>query len=280
MLRHLEREWVLQVFGLMVLFLSILLCAGQGHADEGNKELRLGISLSIPPWVIRETDSGLKLDIIRKALEGSGYNVKTVYAPYARAYELFERGKVDAIMSPGAPIVDIGFLSEPVVNFHNVAISLKKKGFPGNLPWSFLHDKSIVAFQKASLLLGNDFSSLVKDNPLYEEIGRQHLQLNLLFVREVDLIVMERSIFGYFWRQAVEREYPGDPRFLQQVQFHELFDVSEYRYLFLSEEDRDVFDKGLDRIKKDGTYNALLEQYGNMFERYDPIAKVTSKTRN
>lgn len=46
-------------------------------------------------------------------------------------------------MSPGKPIVDFGFLSTPVVSFHNVVISLKKKGFPKDLSWSFLQDKSI-----------------------------------------------------------------------------------------------------------------------------------------
>lgn len=263
----------MRVFGLMACVLSILLSAGQVHAHENNKELRLGISLSIPPWVIRETDSGLKLDIIRKAFEGAGHDIKIVYAPYGRAYDLFERGKVDAIMSPGTPIVDVGFLSEQVVSFHNVAISLQKKGFPKDLPWSFLQDRSIVAFQKASLLLGEDFANLVKNNPLYEEMGRQHLQLNLLFLREVDFIVMDQSIFGYYWRQAVERDFPGDLRFLQKVQYHELFDNSEYRYLFLSQEHRDVFDKGLDRIKKDGTYDTLIGRYAKMFERYQPAEK-------
>ncbi len=44
---------------MLCVFVAILLGAGQIHAQEKNKELRLGISLSIPPWVIRETDSGL-----------------------------------------------------------------------------------------------------------------------------------------------------------------------------------------------------------------------------
>lgn len=266
----------MRVFGLMACVLSILLSAGQVHAHENNKELRLGISLSIPPWVIRETDSGLKLDIIRKAFEGAGHDIKIVYAPYGRAYDLFERGKVDAIMSPAAPIVDFGFLSEPLVSFHNVVISLQKKGFPKDLPLSFLQDKSIVAFQKASLLLGGDFANLVKDNPLYEEIGRQHLQLNLLFLREVDFIVMDQSIFGYYWRQAVEHDFPSDSRFLQKVQYHEFFDISEYRYLFRSQEHRDLFDKGLARIKKDGSYDAILKKYENMFELYQPAMKDPS----
>lgn len=238
--------------------------------EDPAKELRLGISMSIPPWVIREDDSGFKLDVIRKAFEGSGLTIKCVYAPYGRAYDLFESGHVDAIMSPQNPIVDQGFLSQPVVSFHNVAISLKKKGFPKDFGFEFLKDKSVVAFQKANQLLGDDFKRAVEGNPLYEEIGRQHLQLNLLFVREVDFIIMDQSIFGYYWRQAVEHDYAGDSRFLQSVQYHELFNRSEYRYLFLSQNERDVFDKGLARIKQDGTYDALVDKYSAMFLKYEP----------
>lgn len=265
---------------LLILLNAVLVRAEDVHASlkdsaqtVDEKELRLGISMSIPPWVIRESDSGFKLDVIRKAFEGSGLSIKCVYAPYGRAYDLFENGQVDAIMSPQRPIVDLGFLSKPVVSFHNIAVSLKKKGFPKNFELDFLKDKSVVAFQKASQLLGDDFNGAVKDNPLYEEIGRQHLQLNLLFVREVDFIIMDRSIFGYYWRQAVESDYAGDSRFLQQVQYHELFDSSEYRYLFLSEHERDVFDKGLERIKQDGSYEALVEKYSAMFRKYEPKRK-------
>lgn len=255
---------------MLIIFVAILLSAGQIHAHEKNKELRLGISLSIPPWVIRETDSGLKLDLVKKVFEGSAYTVTPVYAPYARVYELFEQGKVDAVMSPANPIVDIGFLSEPIVRFKNVAISLKKKGYPKELEWGFLQDKSIVAFQKASELLGKDFKTLVHNNPLYEEQGRQRLQLNLLFIREVDFIVLEQSIFGYYWREAVERDYPGDARFLKEVQYHKLFAETEYRFLFRSEDQRNVFDAGVQRIRSDGTYSNLVEEYANLFERYQP----------
>ena len=264
----------------LALFLSFAALAqetGQvpeGQSDQG-RQLKLGLSFSIPPWVIREEDSGLKLEIIRKAFEVSGYQIKPVYVPNSRAYKLFEQKQIDAVLSPSKPVTNIGYLSEPVTSFHNVAISLKKKGFPKDIPISFLSDKSVVAFQKAHQFLGAEFGEIAGHNANYEEITQQHLQVNLLFVREVDFIVMDRSVFGYFWKKAVEQEYPGDERFLQEVQVHELFSKSIYHYLFLEKVVRDQFDLGLKKIREQGVYDQLVKQYAKAFQEYRPTAPAT-----
>ena len=264
----------------LALFLSFAALAeetGQvpeGQSDQG-RQLKLGLSFSIPPWVIREEDSGLKLEIIRKAFEVSGYQIKPVYVPNSRAYKLFEQKQIDAVLSPSTPVTNIGYLSEPVTSFHNVAISLKKKGFPKDIPISFLSDKSVVAFQKAHQFLGAEFGEIAGHNANYEEITQQHLQVNLLFVREVDFIVMDRSVFGYFWKKAVEQEYPGDERFLQEVQVHELFSKSIYHYLFLEKVVRDQFDLGLKKIREQGVYDQLVKQYAQVFQEYRPTAPAT-----
>ncbi len=87
---------------------------------------------------------------------------------------------------------------------------------------------------------------------------------------------MEQSIFGYYWREAVERDYPGDAHFLKEVQYHKLFAETEYRFLFRSEDQRNVFDARIQRIRSDGTYSTLVEDYANLFERYQP--KSTGST--
>ena len=264
----------------LALFLSFAALAQEtGQVPEGQsnqgRQLKLGLSFSIPPWVIREEDSGLKLEIIRKAFEVSGYQIKPVYVPNSRAYKLFEQKQIDAVLSPSKPVTNIGYLSEPVTSFHNVAISLKKKGFPKDIPISFLSDKSVVAFQKAHQFLGAEFGEIAGHNANYEEITQQHLQVNLLFVREVDFIVMDRSVFGYFWKKAVEQEYPGDERFLQEVQVHELFSKSIYHYLFLEKAVRDQFDLGLKKIREQGVYDQLVKQYAKAFQEYRPTAPAT-----
>lgn len=272
----------------MAMFMfSALLSSTSLHAEErgsglmgasgDERELKLSLSLSIPPWVMREKDSGLKLDVLRKALEAVDYTLRPVYVSNARAYKLFEQQQLDAVLSPSRPVLHTGYLSQPVISFHNVAISLKKKGFSQHISMSFLNDKSVVAFQKAHQFLGPEFGEMAKNNPSYEEISQQSLQLNLLFLREVDFIVMDRSVFGYFWKDAVENEYAGDQRFLQDIQIHELFKPSVYHYLFLNKSVRDEFDLGLAKIKEEGVYDKLVSEYEQAFKAYKPQMPSSSR---
>lgn len=250
--------------------------SGLMSASNDEKELKLSLSLSIPPWVIRDEESGLKLEVLRKALEAVGYKIRPVYVSNARAYKLFEQRQLDAVLSPSRPVIHSGYLSQSIVSFQNVAISLKKKGFSEHIPMSFLNDKSVVAFQKAHQFLGPEFGEMAKNNPSYEEISQQSLQLNLLFLREVDFIVLDRSVFGYFWKDAVEKMYPGDPRFLQDIQVHQLFEPTVYHYLFLERSVRDEFDLGLKKIKEDGIYDGLVKEYEQAFKEYKPLMSPSS----
>lgn len=273
---------------IMAMFMfSALLSSASLHAEDrgsgllgasnDEKELKLSLSLSIPPWVMRDEDSGLKLEVLRKALEVVGYKIRPVYVSNARAYKLFEHRQLDAVLSPSRPVIHSGYLSQSIVSFQNVAISLKKKGFPEHIPISFLNNKSVVAFQKAQQFLGAEFGDMAKNNESYEEISQQSLQLNLLFLREVDFIVMDRSVFGYFWKDAVENVYPGDPRFLQDIQVHELFEPTVYHYLFLERSVRDEFDLGLKKIKGDGIYDKLVKDYEQAFKEYKPQMSSSSQ---
>ncbi len=250
---------------------ALFILAGLASPAASAKEpLVFGISFSIPPWVMRENDSGLKLDLIRAALDHTEYRFVPKYVSHARSHEMFSTGAVGAVLSGQKAVLENGFLSEPVVNFQNYAISLKKKGFPADISVDFLKDKSVIAFQKASRLLGPRFTAAVEKNARYEEFSRQSLQLNRLFIREIDFIVTDRSVFGFYWRQAAEVERVGDKRFLQPVVFHQMFKPTEYSFLFADSDARDAFNLVLSRIKEDGTYSALVERYMDFFNLYQP----------
>ena len=106
---------------------ALFILAGLASPAASAKEpLVFGISFSIPPWVMRENDSGLKLDLIRAALDHTEYRFVPKYVSHARSHEMFSAGAVGAVLSGQKAVLENGFLSEPVVNFQNYAISLKK----------------------------------------------------------------------------------------------------------------------------------------------------------
>lgn len=264
-----------RLIALIILLFGYIQLACALDKNEPGKQLDIGISFAIPPWVIAENNTGIELDILREALKLSGYQIKPNYLSFALSYSLFEAGKLDGILNATKASVKTGFFSEPVVTFQNVAISLKEKNFPADIDMGFISDKSIVAFQKASILLGEDFSRAISGNLRYQEVAKQNLQINLLMIRDIDFIIMEKNIFGYYWQQA-----QSDPHLIRAksklnrpVQLHYLFKPTNYRFVFATEQIRDDFDRGLKTIKDNGLYDEI-------FKRYSHLIDLHTKTRS
>jgi len=245
--------------------------------------LEIGISMSIPPWVMKDTNSGIELDILYAALDSDAYIVKPNYLPFAMAFNLFDEGKLDGIINAKEGVTRTGYFSEPVVEFQNVAVSLAHKAYPANIDVDFLGNKSVVAFQKASSLLGARFGRMAEQNPDYQEIAKQNLQINLLFIRNTDFVVMDKSIFGYYWFRAVNEQTNPElrARYFKPVQFHYIFEPTHYPFVFKSEAVRDAFNQGLTRLKLTGQYGEILNKYDkltNLYERAKQHHKDDSVT--
>lgn len=264
--------------GIYVFILGLLL-TGTLQAQEtlhNAKQLTIGVSIAIPPWVIAENHTGIELDILKEAFAIKGYQVTPSFLSFALSYSLFEADRLDGIMNVKINSVKNGFYSDPVVHFDNVAISLEDKNFPENIEVSFLENKSVVAFQKASLNLGDRFSQMVARNTRYQEIAQQHLQINLLMIREIDFIIMEKSIFGYYWQRAL-----NDPELTfakaklnRPIRIHKLFEPTEYRFVFAREQVRNDFNAGLRHIKNNGQYAAIFQRYEHFTDLYSKTKKM------
>jgi polar amino acid transport system substrate-binding protein len=197
-------NWLIGLISLV--FIQCVFTAQTTGAElfpDKHPPLKIGISFAIPPWVIPENNTGIELDILKEAFKVNGYQIAPNYLSFALSYSLFEADKLDGILNVTEASVKKGFYSAPVLHFQNVAVSLKEKGFPAELELNFLEDKSIVAFQKASVLLGDTFNQIVSKNLRYQEVANQSLQINLLMIRDVDFIIMEKNIFGYYWQKSL-----------------------------------------------------------------------------
>ncbi|MDX1451338.1 MAG: transporter substrate-binding domain-containing protein [Oleiphilaceae bacterium] len=256
-------------FQRLIIFVALVVAPVASHCEQ-SETLEFGVSFSIPPWVIKDTDSGIELDILKEAFADSSYRIRPVYVPFALAFKLYEAGKLDGVINAKEGVFEEGFLSKPVVTFQNVAVSLKRKAFPEKFNIDFMSDKFVVAFQRARDLLGPKFSAMANSNPDYQEIAKQSLQINLLFVRDTDFIVMDRSIFGYYWHHALAnyQDSKGRYNFNQEVQLHYVFEPSPYRFLFKSEAIRDQFDKALEQMREDGRYDQILTKYDHLTRLY------------
>ena len=218
------------------------------------KELTLAVGLALPPYNIPETDSGIELDIVREALKIKGYTVKPKYVPFARVKRELANREVDGALTINADSGIKAFYSDEHLVCENVVVSLKKNGFTIR-SINDLKDKSVLAFQDATLYLGKDFASMADHNPAYKEIAKQELQINLLYSNRVNTIVLDKNIF-YYHRKHNNRVDTSQP-----IEIWQIFPPTPFRVAFVDETVRNDFNEGLKQLRESGRYNAIVKKY-------------------
>lgn len=238
---------------LAVLLLAIMQIAALQSVSA--EELKLAVSLTLPPFVFADTDSGIDLEIVKEALALKGYTVKPVYMVYGRTAADLNAGKVDGALTVtkerGLKNV---YLSDQYICYENVAVSLKSKDYHIT-EIKDLAGKRIIAFQDASKILGSDFANAAKSSPSYYEIPDQENQVALLFKNRTDVIVLDINIFKYY--QQNTKKADTSPA----VDIVTLFPASCYSVGFISEKVRDDFNEGLKELRKSGRYDEIFRKY-------------------
>ncbi|MCD8522288.1 MAG: transporter substrate-binding domain-containing protein [Saccharospirillaceae bacterium] len=229
--------------------------------------VRVGCGDSIPPYVIRQNDRGIVLDILRRALLTQNKTLDVRYNNNTNNVIAFNDGELDiacitsSSASPGA-----FFSRQPLIVFHNIAISLSSRKVLLN-DVSNLGNYRIDAFNLASQLLPEQFTAEAARSPAYRERSDQKQQVEALFRGDTDVIIMEQTIFRYFLSQ-LRRADPNNPRYQQQYQYHDLFAPNYYYAAFRSKQLRDSFDMGMNLLTDSGELDKILQSYERLLADY------------
>ncbi|WP_163130875.1 ABC transporter substrate-binding protein [Agarivorans sp. Alg241-V36] len=204
--------------------------------------ITLATSKSIPPYIIKEQQSGIQLDIIKQAFSNAGYQVKQViFTSNLRAERMLQQNAVDAIVN--APNNGShAYLSEPVIFYQNVAISLSAR----QLSIQSIDDLTkfrLMAFQNAKKYLGEQFSTATEQAKFYTEVANQSAQLERLYRGQVDVIVLDKRIFHYLNQKLIDKQRPTAP-----VTTHSIFPESPRLLGFHDPQIRDQFNAGLKQV--------------------------------
>ena len=247
-------------------FLSILfLWSSWAYAQPPEKELTIVFSQYTPPYVF-ENDRGIVVEIVRVALESSGYKVKPIYVPIGRGTKMFAEKQVD-----GTTIIQESSgvkaeYSDNFMQYYNRAFTLKSR----NLTVRTIADmkgKSVAAFQNAEKYLGAEFAWAVAGNPDYKEMAQQEAQAQMLLMGRIDVAVMDESILKYY-RQKLIAEGKVDKG--QEYIGFDIFKPTPFKAAFNNANVRDSFNKGIATMRKDGRYDAIYRKYT---EQYYAIKK-------
>lgn len=218
------------------------------------KELDVVVGWNKPPYVISQEHTGFEVDLVRAILAEMGYGLSPIYVPFGRTARLLKDNAVDIglTLNP-AHNVEVAILSEPYIIYQNVAVTRADRELTIN-SIDDLKDKSVIAFQTARSVLGEDFGQTLASQPTYIEMARQDRQVDMLMRGSIDVAILDRNIFNYF--KSENGTYSQD-----KTVFHELFPISAYSAAIPDPELRAEFNATLRLFIEDGRYQLLLDEY-------------------
>lgn len=225
------------------------------------QNVKLAVGWSKPPFVISDNNfgnsSGIELDIVREALSHKDYSLQFISMPLGRTAQSLASENIDGSLTlPNDFKHQTTYLSAPYITYQNIAVTLKQENIT-LASIADLSDFSLIAFQNAGRYLGQEYADAVLLNNTYSELPNQQSQVQMLFKRRTQAIVIDINIFKYIRKQIKSEES------LQGVVFHYLFPENHYRVGFKSPQIRDDFNHGLQQLKSSGRHQEIVDSYIN-----------------
>lgn len=218
-------------------------------------EVRIGVGLAKPPYIMGPGLTGLEYDIAEKALEAAGYRMTAQHLPPARSLALMRAGLLDGMLAIDEGIGGNAYFSDTYLHYQNVATTLAGRRIAlGGI--DDLEPYSVAAFQNASLTLGPAFQALARRHRDYSEHPQQITQNRLLYAGRVDVVVGDRLVFRY-----LNRMVDSSIDTTQPLAHHAIFPASARKAVFRDPALRDAFNRGLRTIRQNGTYAAIQKKY-------------------
>jgi polar amino acid transport system substrate-binding protein len=221
------------------------------------KNIELTAGLSKPPFVIEDNKQygGIQLDLITEIFAIENQPISFIHLPLARSFSSVNKWHTDGTITlPSTHKQKNVFVSEPYISYQNVAITLAED----NLTIDKLNDlagKHIVAFQTARKFLGNNYSQTIEKAADYQEIADQMIQIELLFIKRTQVLILDINILKHFLFNH------HDSKYNKPYKIHHLFAPRVYSAGFKSKVVRDQFNRGLAIIKANGKYQKVLDKY-------------------
>ncbi len=118
---------MLKQFAFVALLLSSIFYSGSTvHADT----ISIACGLALPPSVIKESVSGMELEIVQESLKLEGHELQVKFLPFKRVVSSVAKGQLDAALTiTEASGNKTLFYSNTHITYQNVAISLKSNAF-------------------------------------------------------------------------------------------------------------------------------------------------------
>lgn len=235
------------------------------------KTVTMAISASIPPYFIKEINSGIEWEIIRESFGKVGYEVEPTFFLPAQRVLAFQKKEVQCASTVARSNVKGVAYSDTVIRFENVAISLEKNNITIN-GLDDLRGRNIISFVGARNAFGDEFTKIVKDNRRYRERLKNDIIPVLIYRNRVEVAVTDLNIFKYFRNKmssSIDRK--------QSITIHRIFPPKEYGLVCHDAAIIKEFNRGLAEVRRTGLYEAIVEKYTKDLEEQKRETEDTGK---
>lgn len=245
--------WGLLIAGVMAM--GVLAGGAPAHA----REVHLTTLVWEPYYGPELPDDGFCGAITKAAFERAGHSVKITYVPWARALRDAAAGRYDGILGGY-------YTKERDKNFHFSDPIAQAQGALIAAPDVDIDSyDSMRELDGYKIAVGNDFAhSKAFDEAQFLdklEVSRVPQMVHMLFKDRVDMAAMSVAVFRHHAKQ-LGYDAVDEMKLLKPLLFQNDLFVLMSKKIEDGKQLRNDFNEGLAAIKKDGTYQEILERYG------------------
>ncbi len=147
------------------------------------------------------------------------------------------------------------FYSDTFISFNNIVVSRNED----NLQLNSLEDikgKKVGAFKNAYKSLGKEYNKIFNTKTKnYTEYSYQQKQVRDFLDKKIDVIILDEHIFKWYLNEFEEFE-------IDKFKIDYLFDkANKYKVAFRDKNLRDIFNKNLNKIRENGIYQEVFDNY-------------------
>lgn len=258
MLNTLSFRALAAAFAALILTSTDIIAMAAAPSPSPAKMLEITFGVYRPPYVFEKKDLGLDVEVTQAIFKRMDRTFKSNHAPNQRAWKELESGRIDGLVgvSPEEDHRDL-FFSAPILFYDNVAISkAKTKVKIGRI--ADLKNYRFLSFEKAQRYLGPDYEEVMRSVKRDTDVSSQLVQNKLFWNDKVEVIILDMNVFRHYQKQLKDEMNTTD-----DVVIHRIFpDKASWRtVVFRDRVVRDDFNKALEQLRADGSYQQILDKY-------------------
>jgi polar amino acid transport system substrate-binding protein len=216
------------------------------------------------PYFFRQNgqDVGIEIDLIKLIMSNAGHTVKVVNIPKIRLLKSVKEKEVDGAATVQDNNDEKLFFSDRYLDFQNMIISKTRHDIKLKAMGE-LKNYSFIIWQDGWRNLGPEFEADYRPDANgvfpknYNQAFNQLSQNKMFWADRVQLIIIDKTIFEHN-KSILSKEFDTSA----PLTYHDLIkSKTSYSVAFNQVSLRDQFNEGLRKIRANGSYQKIIDNY-------------------